>query len=261
MKLSLRDVSFSYGPTRVLNGLSLEVPDHVVAVVLGPNGAGKTTLLKCINGMLKPSSGTVMLGNDPVEKLTPGRIARICAFLTQQNQPGRLTAFDSVLLGRKPGMGWRVTGHDLAHTEAALQATGIRHLALRHTDSMSGGEFKKVCLARAIAQEPSIMLLDEPTASLDLKSRLSFMDLLRTIVHGHRMSAVVTMHDLNTAFRYGDVFFFMKDGRIEAGVGREGISPEIIGDVYGVKVIVHSHAGVPFAVPADPVSFRNPSSP
>lgn len=254
MELSIRNLSFSYGRLPVLKDITLKVPSHKLVVILGPNGSGKTTLLKCINGMLKPSSGTVSIGETGVSSIAHREMARRCAYLPQNNQPGRITAFDAVLLGRKPGMGWRVTDHDLAHTEAALKLTGIRDLALRHTDSMSGGEFQKVCLARAIAQEPSLMLLDEPTASLDLKSRMSFMELLHRIVNEHDMSAVVTLHDLNTALRFGNMLVFLQNGEIQAITDPQEVTSEIIFKTYGVETDLIRHNNIPFAVPVFGIS-------
>ena len=257
MELSIHNLSFSYGGLHVLRNISLKIPPHNLAIILGPNGAGKTTLLKCINGMLKPSSGSITIGNTDVSSIPLREMARKCAYLSQHNKPGRITAFDAVLLGRKPGMGWRVTDHDLLHTEAALKLTGIRDLALRHTDSMSGGEFQKVCLARAIAQEPTLMLLDEPTASLDLKSRLSFMELLHRIVREHEMSAVVTMHDLNTALRFGDLLVFIHRGEVQAATKPEDVTSETIYKTYGVKTDLIRHNDIPFALPVSGISSRN----
>jgi len=254
MELSIQNLSFSYGEFPVLRDISLKIPAHKLAIILGPNGAGKTTLLKCMNGMLKPLSGKVTMGITDISRISLRDMSRKCAYLSQHNKPGRTTAFDAVLLGRKPGMGWRVTDHDLIHTEAALKLTGIRNLALRHTDSMSGGEFKKVCLARAIAQEPSLMLLDEPTASLDLKSRLSFMELLRRIVREHEMSAVVTLHDLNSALRFGDLLVFLQDGEIQSVTSPEEVTPETIYKTYGVHTDLIIHNGIPFALPVSSVS-------
>jgi iron complex transport system ATP-binding protein len=251
MILEARGVCFSYRRMPVLREVSFDLQAHRITAVMGPNGSGKTTLLRCLNGILDPDGGTVrLLGRETGDYSRRG-LARRIAYVPQRSEPGRVTAFDAVLLGRRPHMAWRVTGEDLRLAEAALRLLGLEDLALRHTDEMSGGEHQKVCLARAIVQQPALMLLDEPTASLDLYNQLEILRLLRTIVKGHRMSAIVTMHDLNTAFRYADRFLFLRDGGIHADVDREGITPQIVEEVYGVPVELHWHQDHPVVLPAD----------
>jgi len=251
MMLKVDGLTFSYGDLKVLRGISFDVRQHSITAVLGPNGSGKTTLLKCMNGILKPDGGSVSIEGEDIERLESDEIARKVAYVAQRSEPGRVTAFDAVLLGRKPHMGFRVSERDLALTQAALHRLGLSALALRYTHRMSGGEYQKVCLARALVQQPSVMLLDEPTASLDLRSQLGILRLLRTIVKGHRMCAVVTMHDLNTAFRYADRFLFLKNGRIISNVDPGGITPGIIQEVYGVPVRLHMHQDHPVVLPLD----------
>lgn len=251
MILEARGLSFSYGRIPVLRDLSFRLETHRITAVMGPNGSGKTTLLRCLNGILRPDSGTVLLEGRETGNYTRRGLARRIAYVPQRSEPGRVTAFDAVLLGRRPHMSWRVTDRDIRLAEAALRLLGLSDLALRHTDEMSGGEHQKVCLARAIVQQPVVMLADEPTASLDLYNQLEILRLLQTIVKGHRMSAIVTMHDLNTAFRYADRFLFLRDGGVHADVDREGITPQIVEEVYGVPVELHWHQDHPVVLPLD----------
>jgi iron complex transport system ATP-binding protein len=132
-----------------------------------------------------------------------------------------------------------------------LKNLNLEHLSLRYIDEMSGGEYQKVCIARAVVQEPAVMLLDEPTSSLDLKNQLSILRLLRDIVKGHRMCAVMSMHDLNIAFRYADKFIFLKNGTIFATVDSLGITDHIIKEVYEVPVAIKVHQGHPVILPLD----------
>jgi len=250
--LEVKDLSFSYGSVQVLKQVSFDVDIHGLTAILGPNGAGKTTLLRCMNRILKPESGYVLIEGRDIADYSAGEAARRVACVAQRNQPGRITVFDAVLLGRKPHMGWRVTRRDTMLAQAALHLLNMEHLALRHTDSMSGGEYQKVCIARAMVQEPTVLLLDEPTASLDLKNQLDILSLLRMITAGHNMCTVVTMHDLNTAFRYADNFLFLKNGSIIASVHRSGITAEIIQEAYEVRVAVQWHQDHPFVLPLEP---------
>lgn len=251
MILEVTSLNFSYGEERVLSDVNLSMEKHELVAIMGPNGSGKTTLLRCLNGILKAESGSVMLSKKPIGKYSRREVAREIAYVAQRNDPGRVTAFDAVLLGRKPHMGLGVSEEDLRLTQAALHRLGLEELSLRYTDSMSGGEYQKVCIARALVGKPRIMLLDEPTSSLDLKNQLAILRLLRTIVHGHDMCVLVTMHDLNTAFRYADRFIFLKEGRIAASVQRTGISKEVIEEVYGVPVAVEWHQDHPYVLPLD----------
>ncbi len=243
---------FSYGDREVLRDVSLRAEEHEVVAVMGPNGSGKTTLLRCLDGLLKPKSGMVTLLGRDLRRYSRRERARRMAYVPQRGEPGRLTAFDAVLLGRRPHMGFRVSRRDLSLVDAALRSLGIRHLAMRPTTRMSGGELQKVGIARALVGQPGVMLLDEPTASLDLRSQLSITRLIRTIVRGHPMCAVMTMHDLNTALRYADRFVFLRGGEVHASVDADGVTPAIVEEVYGVPVKVGRHEGRPFVVPLEP---------
>ena len=251
MMLSVDRLCFSYANLPVLRDVSFQVHAHEIIAVLGPNGSGKTTLLRCINRLLRPDSGNVrVLGRD-MEEYSRQESARTMAYVAQRSDPGRMTVFDAVLLGRKPHIGWTVTHKDLELTQAALELLQMGHLALRYTDRMSGGEYQKVCIARALVGQPGVMLLDEPTSSLDLRNQLSILRQLKTIITGHKMCAVVTMHDLNTAFRYADRFLFLKNGTVFASVDRSGITGEIVEEVYEVPVAVEWHQNHPFVLPLD----------
>ena len=249
--LEVHSLCFSYGKLRVLEDVSFQLRQHDICAVMGPNGAGKTTLLRCINGILSPDEGSVTVEGRELKNYSGKEIARLVAYVAQRNQPGMMTAFDSVLLGRKPHIVWKTSRRDLELAHAALHLLDMENLALRYTHRMSGGEYQKVCIARALVQQPRVMLLDEPTASLDLKNQLAILRLLRTVVRGHDMCALVTMHDLNTAFRYADRFLFLKNGTVHAEVERKGITSEIVESVYGVPVEVRWHRDRPFVMPLD----------
>jgi iron complex transport system ATP-binding protein len=251
MILRVENVCFRYNSAPILEDLTFRVRTHEITAVLGPNGAGKTTLLRCINRILKPKSGAVLIEERDLAHLSLREVARRVAYVAQRSEPKRITAFDAVLLGRKPHIRWNVSHRDVEMTQAALKQLDLEHLSLRYTDRMSGGEYQKVCIARAFVQEPTVMLLDEPTASLDLKNQLAILRLLRTIVKGHRMCAVITMHDLNTAFRYADSFLFLKHGRIFAAVGRSEITAAMVEAVYEVPVSIEWHQDHPVVLPMD----------
>jgi len=250
MILSTSNLHFTYGGCDVLQGVDFDLKKGELLAILGPNGVGKTTLLKCINAIHKPSNGAVMVENRDVLKMRPDEIALSVGYVAQHNDTAKLTVFDAVLMGRKPHIRWRVGKHDLTMVESALRRLHLDHLSLRHIDRLSGGELQKVAIARAMVQEPKLMLLDEPTSSLDLKSQVDILNMLRRVVDEHRIGAIMTMHDLNTALRYADKVLFLKEGHIHATGPACEVTPAIVEEVYGLPVDIHTIQGHIMVVPA-----------
>jgi iron complex transport system ATP-binding protein len=243
MILEVDGLTFSYNSHAVLNGLEFSVAPGEIMAVLGPNGVGKTTLLKCINAIHRPSGGAVYVDDKDVLKFSPMKVARTVGYVAQRNESSRVTAFDAVLMGRRPHMRWKVSRNDLETVNAALRQLGLTDLSMRYVDQMSGGELQKVAIARALVQEPRLMLLDEPTSSLDLKNQVEILGLLRRVVNEHKIAGVMTMHDLNTAFRYTDKCIFLKDGKIFFAGSPLEVDAEIIETVYGLPVDVYRQGG------------------
>ena len=249
MILSVRDLCIGYDHCLVLKDLEFSVARGEMLTILGPNGVGKTTLLKCINRILNPSKGIVMVEDADVFRMNAGQIARKLGYVSQKSEVNRMTAFDAVLLGRKPYLRWKVSDRDLRIVDAAIRCMDLGHLSLRHIDQMSGGELQKVCIARALVQEPTVMLLDEPTSSLDLKNQLEIMRTIRLVVKEHDIAAVMTMHDLNMAFRFTDKFLFLKEGMIFHHGQSSELEPAMVKKVYGVDVDIIRHDGQLVIVP------------
>ncbi len=248
--LRVRNISVGYKDGRiVLSDLGFELEQGQMLAILGPNGAGKTTMLRCINAMIRPWTGVVQIENADVFSMCAGEIARNLGYVAQHNDAGRMTVFDAVLLGRKPHLRWKAGKEDMSKTAGALQQLGLEDLALRHIDELSGGELQKVCIARALVQEPKVLLLDEPTSSLDLKNQLDILYTIGRVVREHRISAVMTMHDLNLAFRFADRFLFLKKGTVFAEGRLDQINADMIVAVYGVKVDILRHNGQVVIVP------------
>ncbi|MEW5773096.1 MAG: ABC transporter ATP-binding protein [Thermodesulfobacteriota bacterium] len=238
MSLVARGLGFSRGGREVLCGVDLTVEPGQALCVVGPNGAGKTTLLRCLQGLLRNSRGEVAVDGRPVRGMAPRDLARYLAYVPQSG-PSRLalTVFDLVLAGRRPHLGWRPAARDLDAVQAVLEEFGIADLAGRDLDELSGGQRQKASLARAFAQEPRYLLLDEPTSSLDVRSQLEVMELLRRALAQHRVGAVLAIHDLNLARRYADAALLLDSGR-PAGCGDPCavLSPGPIRAVYGVDM-------------------------
>lgn len=249
MIMQVKNLSAGYGRRNVFEGINFSLCENELLAVLGPNGAGKTTLLKCMNSVLRPGKGAVLVGGKDVSGMSSGEIALKVAYVAQKQEPARLTVFDAILLGRKPHMGWRISEKDLQVADAAIKRLDLGNLMLKYTDSISSGELQKVSIARALVQEPSLLLLDEPTSNLDMKNQLEILQTLRAVIAEHRVGAVMTMHDLNLAMRFADRFLLLKDGRIHSSGDAGCITPGMIKDVYGVDVKITRAEGFPVILP------------
>ena len=225
--LTTRDLAIGYATkghadSVVADSLSLEVHSGELVCVLGPNGVGKSTLLHTLAGMLRPLRGGVYLGPDPLHTIPTRALAkRVSVVLTHRADVGRLSVGDMVALGRHPHTGWAGTlsEHDRAVVRWAIDATGAASLARRYVAELSDGERQKAMIARALAQEPELMLLDEPTAFLDLARRASVMRLLRDLARDTGRAFLVTTHDIDLALRCADrIWLFPADGPIRTGL-------------------------------------------
>jgi len=249
MKLSVANIDFSYNSHPVLSDVSFSLDYGQVMCVLGVNGAGKSTLLKCLNRILTPQVGSVMVEGEELLLLSQNRVARRMGYVPQRHPETRLSVFEAVLMGRKPHIRWSLTPGDYALVENIIGEMGISHLAMRPVSDLSGGEIQKVIIARALAQSPSVLLLDEPTSNLDLKNQLEVMELIRRVVEDQGLSAVVAIHDLNIAARFADRFVFLKEHRIHAVCTQKDLTAETIRDVYGVEVTLANIDGHTLVVP------------
>lgn len=253
--LELSDVTFAYRSEPVLAGLSLTVSEGESVAVLGPNGTGKTTLVRIASGALRPREGSVRLYGDPIGSLDSRERARRVAVVPQETRP----AFDfrvreMVLLGRAPHQGilGRASREDLDAAQDALERCDLVGLADRDFDTLSGGERQRVALARALAQQTRLLLLDEPTAFLDLRHRLDVYSILEALRRDRNVTSVVVSHDINLAARHCDRLVLLHGGGIAAdGAPAEVLTPDLVRAVYGVDAEIRTdgRSGRPFVVP------------
>lgn len=236
MNFDVCDICFSYPGNDVLENICFKAEKGEFVSVLGPNGTGKTTLLKCINKILKPKSGTVMLKEEDLHLLNGKELAKKIGYVEQNRDSIRSTVFNAVLLGRKPHIKWDVTEKDIEIVDRILESMNLSDFSMRYLDELSGGEAQKVVIARSLAQEPEILLMDEPTNHLDLKNQVEVMETIKEITKEKNLTTIVTMHDINLALRYGDRFILMKDKGIYKSGGEEIITGENIENVYSLPV-------------------------
>jgi iron complex transport system ATP-binding protein len=255
MKLKVKDVEFSYASVPILKDVCIEMATSEMLGVVGPNGAGKSTLLRCIDRILKPQRGSILLDEREIKEMSRMELAKKMGYIPQSSaQVFPATVFDTVLMGRRPHVGWRSSEKDTKKVLETLQLLNIKSFAMRDINELSGGQQQKVFIARALTQEPDVLLLDEPTSNLDIKHQLEVMDIIKNIVREKGIAAIMAIHDLNLASRYADRIIMMNGGAIfDAGDAVSVLTPENIKHVYDVEVEVPNHGGRPYIVPIRPV--------
>ena len=244
--LNISDLDYYYGKHQVLNKISLSVNIGQFCVLLGANGAGKSTLVKCINGLFHPKAGSIFWKGCDTANLSLTEKSRIFSYVPQNIQTGRgLTVMETVLSGRLPHFQKtaRLTGKastsDLELTAEILHEFGLEPFAFRPAGYLSGGESQRVLIARAVAQKPQVLLLDEPTSSLDLRYQIEVMELMRHLSHERGLTIVAVIHDLNLALEYADQIVVLKQGNVTAaGSPKEAATAQILSDAYGISVEV-----------------------
>jgi len=243
--LRAESVSFGYEGGFTLNDVSLTIPAGSLTGLLGPNGCGKTTLLKLLSGVLRPQTGRVMLGDRALTSMTRRELARHVASVPQETHPAfDYSVMEMVLMGRHPHLSaFQLEGPaDFGIAREALDATGTRHLADRNYMTLSGGEKQRVVIASALAQSTEVLLLDEPTASLDLRYQLDVASLLARLNRERKVTMVLATHDLNLAASLCERLVVMRGGRIlTAGPTREVLTGDTVRQLYDVEADVQFH--------------------
>lgn len=243
--LSIEGIECRYTSVKILEDVTFQVKSGDFIGVLGPNGAGKTTLLKTISGILKPRSGVVYIDNKDVNQLKVKEIAKTIAVVPQDSQSAfNFSVMDIVLMGRNPHMGrfQLESPRDIQVALNSMKLAGIDRLADRSLDEMSGGERRMVLIARALAQEPRILLLDEPTLHLDVNNQITMMELLHSLCRRNGLLIVAVLHDFNLAARYCDKLILIGGSKIQAvGKPEEALTKENIATVFGVQVYIKRH--------------------
>jgi len=253
--LEVENISYSYGNHRALDGVSLSVRTGEILVLIGPNGSGKTTLIRALSGALPGYHGEVMVGDSSLNKLAITERARLLAVVPQaRSLPPAFTVFECVLMGRTPYLGWLGHTHenDIQHVWSALEQTGCLELAERPVGELSGGEQQRVLLARALAQDTHVLLLDEPTTHLDLHHQAALLNLLRALVQRQNLAVLMVLHDLNLASLYSDRVALLVDGQLRAtGTPEQVLTEENISQVYRlpIHIIPHPDYGSPLVLP------------
>lgn len=248
-------LTFSWRDTPLFSGIDFHVKQGEMVALIGPNGSGKTTLLKLLSGVLRPSEGRVMLGGRALTDLTSRERARLVGVVPQESAAAfDFTVMETVLMGRTAHLGlFGVEGpDDLAAGREALERTGMLPFAARLMSHLSGGERQLALIARALAQKPRLILLDEPTAFLDIRHRLEIYELLARLNTEEGLTIIATSHDLNMAARYCRRIVLLKGGAVRAdGDAASVFDPAILSDVYEtpLRVTTDPETGLPYTTP------------
>jgi len=253
--LQTRGLRFGYRGRPLFAGLDLSVAPGEMAALIGPNGSGKTTLLKLLSGALRPEAGQVILSGSPLADLSARERARRIGVVPQEtSMTFDFTVIETVLMGRTAWLGlFGIEGpEDLAAARQAMESTGTAGFSHRLLSQLSGGERQLTVIARALAQAPRVLLLDEPTAFLDIRHRLEIYGLLRRLNADEGLTILTTSHDINLAARYCRRILLIKEGAIRAdGAPADVFRPEILSEVYEtpLAVVADAATGLPFAMP------------
>jgi iron complex transport system ATP-binding protein len=238
--LTVQHLHVKYGERLALKDVSFEVPRGSILGVIGPNGAGKTTLIRALSGVLAVVSGSMQVDGKDLRKMNEQDRARLVAVVPQaRNLPPAFTGQEMVQLGRTPYLNWlgQLSQRDLQGVERAMQRSRTTELADRRVGDLSGGEQQRLLLARALAQEAPLLLLDEPTTHLDLQYQISLLDAIRALVDQDGLTVVMTLHDLNLVSRYADTLCLLVEGQVAAaGTPEEVLDPELLSQVYHVPL-------------------------
>ncbi len=261
--LEIQHLSVAYGDCTVLHDISLQVPAGEVLAVIGPNGVGKSTLIRAMSGILPPKTGTIRVDGREVARLSQNERARYMAVVPQaRSLPDHFTVYQTVLLGRTPYLGWMgTTGpRDHAFVRCALEQAQITHLAERWVGTLSGGEQQRVLLARALAQDTPVLLLDEPTTHLDLQHQTGLLNLVRALASEKKLAVMMVLHDMNHAAMYADRVALIVRGRVFAcGSPEEVLTRANLTTIFQVpvSVIPHPDYGTPLILPDGVHAPRN----
>lgn len=238
--IKVSDLMVYYEKRLALQDINFEIAQGQILGVIGPNGAGKTTLIRALSGVIHPTAGEILVGEKDLRALSPTERARLLAVVPQaRSLPPAFTAWETVLLGRTPYLNWfgQTSAVDEEDARAAMQQTDTTTLADRYMGDLSGGEQQRVLLARALAQNAPILLLDEPITHLDLQHQVHFLELVKKLVKEQHLTAVIALHDLNMVAQYTEMTLLLVDGKQKAfGTTSSILKAKLLSEAFQLEI-------------------------
>lgn len=251
MNLIVNNIKFSYPGKSVLKGVSFTLNETEIMCVVGPNGSGKSTLVKCIEGLLNYQEGTVKISNVNTKSMSQREIAKKIAYVPQSTrQLFSSTVFDTILMGRNPYYSWKKSETDIEIVLEVIMTMGLEDIVMEDFNQLSGGQQQRVLIARALAQQPQILLLDEPTSALDISHQLEVMEIINNLACSRKIQVIMVIHDLNLVARYANKILMLKEGKVySSGNVEEVLTTKNIEEVYGVKSSINICEGSLSVIP------------
>ncbi|MCB5279233.1 MAG: ABC transporter ATP-binding protein [Candidatus Cloacimonetes bacterium] len=249
-EIRMENMSFSYGNCNVFSNISLKIEGSNLVCILGPNGVGKTTLVKCINKLLKPTSGHIYINDNDVQDMHLLDLAQIMAYVPNSAfSVFSMTVAEAILMGRHPHAGWTTSENDMDVVDKAIDTMDLQDLSERDIRELSAGQLQRVMIARGLAQEPEILILDEPTSNLDVKHQMEVMRFLKRYAVESDTTILMVCHDLNITAAFADRIIIMSNGGIFAdGKAEDVLTEDCIKQVYDVDVKVIDVEGRPHVI-------------
>lgn len=259
MKISVKNLSFSYGKIPILKNISLDIKESNIICLVGPNGSGKTTFIKCIGKILEPG-GYVKLDGNNIKNMKRNVIAQNISYVPQIGvQINAANVIDVIMMGRMPYIGFKTSSSDIEWVEKAIKILNLEELADKQYNELSGGQQQKVLIARAIAQNPKVLLLDEPTNSLDIRHQLETLAVVYNFSRNFGVTVIMAIHDLTIAARYADYLVMLKNGELIAyDTPDQLITTAMIEEVYGIESKIYKDEEIGIVViPVKAKNFKN----
>ncbi|EJO5346302.1 ABC transporter ATP-binding protein [Clostridium botulinum] len=259
MELRVENLKYGYKKSEpILKKVNMTALPGKITAIIGQNGEGKSTMLKCISGLFK-YEGNVFLDKKELKKLSKEEIIDSIGYLIQENEnQAELNVFETVLLGRLNSLSWKVSKEESNKVWKVIEDLGIKNLAKKNINELSGGQKRMVYIAQTVVREPNVLLLDEPISNLDLKRQLEVLDLIKDLTKKRNLTTVLIIHDLNMAARYADQLVVLKNGEIYlSGKPKEVFTKETIKDIYNVNAKVYiDEDGIPFVNPISAIGKK-----